>query len=354
MVNINDESTNNRDYAPEPFQVDIKKSAPIAIKFVISTLPKTVSMDQTGKLPIELPELKTKDGLYTLIPSNAVFSTLIQKFSNTSINQIGDKLFELAQKDSDYARLFEVLGGDIETGKLPFGNFKYNDWRLFGEFFKVFTKQKPDATIQYLSQGQVYSGSALVTDIVNTTVKGWIQNVRNLAKDKDSIIKWNGRAYVVKEDVSGIPIDKPEQQLSFINKLGVEFPKDVYDRLSSEDKNDFAGDVAAIKNTLVSTGEIINIKKKTLDVDGPLKSIAEKLVNVTNPSQTNTRININGNQTNSFASNNAPSLFETIFNEVGTLDELLQVRPELKDVFSASSQVLKKGGIFFEIGRAHV
>lgn len=351
LVNINDEQYSNRNYAPEPFQTDYKKTAPIGIRFVSSTIPKTKAMSQEGKSSLELPDLKDKNNLYSLVPYGQVFSTVINKLSNTSVGKIAGKLFNLAQKDSDYVRFFQRMGGDISTGTIPFENFKYSDWRVFIELVKTYTKQKPNAVIEYVQGDQVYSGSALVTSIVNATAKGWIQNIRNLAKESDSIIKFDSvdKAYKVTDDISNISVDKPQQQLEFANRLGIEFSKDVYDRLTKDQKEvDFPKAINAIKNTLQADRQILNVQTKTLDIAGPLNSLAEMYVSVTNPMQTSTRTNIEGNQTNSFTDSNTPSVFETIFNEVKTLDELLEIRPELNDVFSRGSQVLKKGGLFFD------
>ena len=351
LTNINDEQYSNRSYAAEPFTIDYKKSAPIGIKFTSFTLPKTKSTPQVGKSSLELPDLQDKNNLYSLIPSGQVFSTVINVLNNTSIDKIGGKIFNLAQNDSDYVRFFQRVGGDLNTGTLPLANFKYNDWRLFVELVKTYTKQKPNATIEYIQGEQVYSGSALVTGIVNTTVKGWIQNIRNLAREEDSIIKFDSvdKAYKITEDISAINVDKPKQQLEFAKQLGIIFPKEVYDRLSPDEKNtDFPKAINAIKNTLQKDKQIMNVQKKTLDIAGPLNSLAEMYVGVTNPAQASVRTNIDGNQTNSFTDSNTPSVFETVFNEVKTLDELLQIRPELNDVFSRGSQVLKEGGLFFD------
>ncbi len=49
-----------------------------------------------------------------------------------------------------------------------------------------------------------------------------------------------------------------------------------------------------------------------------------------------------------YIDNNTASVFENEFNEAATLDELLEKRPELKDIFSTNSQILKKGGLYFD------
>jgi hypothetical protein len=87
---------------------------------------------------------------------------------------------------------------------------------------------------------------------------------------------------------------------------------------------------------------------KRLDISGPLRTLAELYIRVNNPNQDSTYFGVEGQRISSFAENNAPSYFENDFNEARTLEELLNKRPELKDVFSRGSQILKKGGLFFD------
>ena len=352
VVSINESETNRNDYAREPFSTDWKKNAPIGIKFVSATLPETESTNQENSTSFKLPDLKVnkKYQTYSLVGYARVFSTMLDKLKNTTgIGKVVNKLVLLANQDANYVRMFKTLGGNLENKTIDFTNFKFEDWRLFIEMMQSYTKQKPNAVIQYISQGQVYSRSAMVTDIVNSTTKGWIQNMRSLAKEPDSYVTYNsGTGTYSISDLSGIPTNNPQEREAFLSKLGISFPVEAFNRLKEEQQKDFILAVGSLKTYLQDAKEIMNIKKQTLDVGGQYNTLAELLVSVTHPNQESTRINLDGKQTNSFADNNTPSVFENEFNEAKTLDELLKTRPELNDVYSRGAQLLKKGGKFFD------
>jgi hypothetical protein len=99
---------------------------------------------------------------------------------------------------------------------------------------------------------------------------------------------------------------------------------------------------------LQKADEIMSVTGDTLKVGGQINKLATLYINVTNPLHENTYRNVEDKQTNAFADSNAPSVFESEFNSAKTLDELLEARPELKDIFSKNSVVLKKGGLFFD------
>jgi hypothetical protein len=132
---------------------------------------------------------------------------------------------------------------------------------------QTYTKQKPNAVIQYISQGQVYSGSALVTGIVNKTVNSWVSNLKGLSKEDDSVIVWDSvdKSYSV-TDLSGIPITTPEDKEKFLAKLGIIFPIEAWSKLKEEQQKEFTIAVASIKEYLQKAKQIKSIQKNTLDV----------------------------------------------------------------------------------------
>ena len=350
-LDINDENYDNRLYAAEAFSTDWKKSSPFAIKFTLATLLKTVATNQSGNLRLELPKAETNQIGYKLLNFSRAFATLLDKMSNTtSVTKAVDKLINLADSNSDYVRLFNRLGGKTtKEGQsyIPFNNFDKYDWRLFINFMQVFTKQKPDAIIQYNSGNEVYSRSADVFTAAKETERRWIENMKALSKEKESIIRREDKIYKINSSsVKRIPISKPEEALSFLSEIGIYLSMDDYLRMKNRDK--FMKSVAKIHSYLGTNEEIASITGATLGIGGPLAEIADMYVKATNPNQENTHFNVEGKRTQNYAENNAASLFENVFNESSTLDELLERMPQLKDVFSENSQVLKKGGLFFD------
>ena len=350
LVNINEAETNKNDYAREPFSVDWKKTAPMGIKFASATLLDRVPTNQEDSNSFNLPKPKVnkKFQTFSLLSYTRAFSTMLDAFKNTtSIGKLVNKVVKLGNEDANYVSMFQRLGGDMNNKTINFENFKFEDWRFFIEFMQTYTKQKPNAVVQYISQGQVYSASAMITGIVKTTTRGWIQNMRSLAKEPDSYVSYSDKTYII-SDLSGIPTNTPEEKITFLSKLGVIFPVEAWKKLKEPQQIEFTNAVNNIKTYLQKSKEIMNIQKRTLDVAGPYNTLAELLVNVTHPTLENTRINLEGKQSNSFSDNNVPSVFENEFNEVETLEELLTIRPELNDLYSKGSQLLMKGGLFFD------
>jgi hypothetical protein len=354
-VNINDENHDGRMYAAEPFSTDWKKSSPFAIKFTLATLLKTVAINQKNNLRLELPKADTSTIGYKLINFSRAFATLMDKMSNTtSVSKLVEKLIDISNRDSDYVRLFRRLGGvTTKEGEsyIPFENFDRHDWRLFINFFQVFTKQKPEAIIQYRSEGDVYSRPAAFFSASKEVELSWMENLKALALDRDSIV-WLDRdstTYKVnRRPLEGIDISKPRSAIGFISEIGIKFPMESFLKLSTDEQNQFMDSVSQIYNYLGSNEDVASIKGNTLGISGPVSKLSKLYVQVTNPNRENTHFNIDGKRAQNYADNNVSSVFENVFNEVDSLEELFEAMPHLKDVFSAGSQVLKKGGLFFD------
>lgn len=403
---VNDDQT-NRDYAQEPFSTDWKKNSSGAIKFSLSTLLETFATNQEdGSLVLELPSARTDNSIggYRLLNFSRAFATVLGKLSNTtSVSKMVDKLYDLSFDDPNYVRLFSRVGGKIVksgddkkvTKHIPFNEFTNDDWKYFIQFYQTFTKQKPDALIQYKTGNEVYIAPANLFTAIKQTKQGWVENIKAIAKDSSGFIKYNkdDKTYNVKslkgevvENNNGtwtatspfgessnhktekeakdaakkfdIQIKKPKDQIAFLANIGINFEFDVYTNLKKKQKDDFSDAVKAIHTYLGTTSGIMSVTGETLGVDGRITKLAELYNKVTNPNQESTYFGVENQRIGSFSDSNAPSVFENEFNEANTLDELLASRPELHDIFSTNgktgeefrtnSQVLKKGGLFFD------
>ena len=349
-VEINEEGANRNDYAPDAFTTDWKKMSPFAIKLVLATLTETKAMNQSGKDLFDLPESKLSNvNGYKLLNFSRAFATVLDKLSNTTdVNEVVDKLINLAEYDSNYVRLFTRLGGNLSNKSIDFSNFDGNSWRLFINFYQTFTKQKPEALIQYNNNGEIYTAPADLFSVIKQTQEGWTANMKALAETSGSIIKYNKENKTFDVAEVGEVKDTIPARLEFLDKLGVTFPLDIYTKLSKESKDEFIAAVNSIKTYLGKTKEVASVTGQTLGINGPLATLAKLYVRATNPNQDTTHFNVENKRAQNASENNASSVLANDFNESKTLDELLAKRPELKDVFSANSQILKKGGLFFD------
>ncbi len=361
LVDINDENVTSVGYSQEAFTTDWKKTSPFAIKLVAATLPQVKPTNQQNNSSLKLPEReKSSVGGFKLVNFSRVFATLLDKVSNTtSIDKVIDKLVDLAGYDATYVRFFQRIGGSYsvdENGNLAkdinFSKFKTEDWRLFINFYQTFTKQKPNAVIQYVVGSEVYTAPANQFTITKQVEQDWFSQMRALAKTRNGLVIFNkdSKTYQVNTDSELWPnkLPKgPEEMIDFLKNLGITFNMDDYLKLKSNQRTEFNDSVGEIYNYLPQAKDIGTLDGKTLKINKQISKLAELQVKITNPNQENTLMGVEGNKKQVYSDNNAPSFFENSFNESETLEELKIVRPELNDVFSKNSIILKQGGFFF-------
>ncbi len=362
LVDINDENVTNVGYSQEAFTTDWKKTSPFAIKFVAATLPEVVPTNQQNSTTLTLPKraFSSVKG-YKVANFSRVFATLLDKISNTtSIGRAVNKLVDLAKYDATYVRFFQRVGGDLDTGTVPFGKFEAEDWRLFINFYQTFTKQKPNAVVQYVVGNEVYTAPANQFTITKQVEQDWFSQMRALAKTKTGLVKFNTETttYQVNTDSKLWPENLPkgpEEMINFLKDLGITFTMEDYLRLKSEpqsgeqtsQRSQFSDAVGEIYNYLPQAKDIGTLDGKTLKINKQISKLAALQVKIDNPNQENTLIGVEGNKKQVYSDNNAPSVLENVFNDSQTIEDLKKARPELNDVFSTNSIVLKEGGLFF-------
>ena len=360
LLSINAEEANKNNYAPGAFSTDWKKNSTGALKFSLASLLLTEFTNQSRNKTLKLPKPKLSSvGGYQLLNFSKTFATMLDKLSNTSnVDKMVNKLFNLSKEDGDYVRTLQLIGANLD-GSIDFSKFNSVDWKYFIQFTQTFTKQKPEALIQYQSEGETYTAPASLFSIIKVTQEEWVNNMKALALESDSLLSLNKatKKYVVNTvKLQKLPFGTAQERIDLLQSLGINFSLDAYSKLKTEkignkkssDQERFNNAVGAIRKFLGSNNEVLSLSGKVLDINGPLSTLAELYVKVTNPNQENTHLNINGERMNNYAENNTTSIFENEFNESETLEELLEKRPELKDMFSKNSQVLKLGGLFFD------
>ena len=372
VTNINAEGTTGLSYAPEPFAVNWKKNSPYPIKLLSFITPKTNPTNQQGSSSLKLPEKEFTPSVLGLKMAGygRIMGTLFNKLSNTTDPKIMvEKLIELAKYDSDFVRLYQYLGGVISkdddgvVAGMAFDSFKDADWRLFIQFYQTFSLQKPEAYIQYVTGAQVYTQPANQFTAAKEIEYGWYQGMKTLSEDPESLIVFDRVKKTYTVDLTGTyksgelkdtlkyPPTVPKgtnEQIAFLEKLGIKFELSSYNSLKSEGQAKFSEAVGKIHTYLKKTGEIGKIDGKELGINAHVSTLANLLIESTNPIQESTYPGVDGTRLQSFTQNNYHSVFENEFNSVNTLEDLIRIRPELQDVFSESSVVLMKNGLFYD------
>jgi hypothetical protein len=357
-VEINEGDVNNRNYAPEPFETDWKKNARFAIKFAIATMIKRKNQGQADLSVVELKGNELQG--YQLTPFGRTFSDLLKTLSNSNINQFAQKIIKKSGDNPTYKGLMNRLGGDASKGYFPFERFKKDDWRFYIQFFQTFAKQKPEIIIQYMDGGLVYSAEADNFSSVNIIVKDWIETMKQLAKDKSSVIKYNktNKTYKIDTASKDYPQVLPKnavEQIKYLEQLGIDFPIEIYRLLKDtpqtgqhkSDKDQFVEAVSTIYEYLKNTDEIGSLTTNVLDVNSSYMTLAKLYSKVTSIEESNVLTNVNGKMMQKYTENNYTSVFENEFNSSKDLADLVSKLPQLNDAFSKNSVVLKQGGRFF-------
>ena len=357
-IEINEGDVTNRNYAPEPFETDWKKNARFAIKFAIATLIKRKDQGQADLSTVELKG-NTLQG-YQLTPFGRTFSDLLKTLSNSSIEQFAQKIIKKSASNPTYKGLMNRLGGDATNGYFPFEKFKTDDWRFYIQFFQTFAKQKPEIIIQYMDGGLVYSAEADNFSSTNILVKDWIESMKQLAKDKSSIIKYNrvNKTYKIDTSSKDYPDSLPKnavEQIEYLEKLGIDFPIEIYRLLkdtpqpgqNASDKDQFIDAVSTIYEYLQKTEELGSLSTSVLDVNSSYMTLARLYSKVTSIEESNVLTNVKGKMMQKYTENNYTSVFENEFNSSKDLAELMSKFPQLNDTYSKNSLVLKQGGKFF-------
>lgn len=358
-VEINEGEATNRNYAAEPFETDWKKNARFAIKFAIATM---IKRNADGKADLSSANLKgnTLKG-YQLLPFGKTFSDFLKNLSNSTIQEFSQKIIKRSSDSLTYKALINRLGGDSSKGLFPFTTFSKDDWRFYIQFFQAFAKQKPEIIVQYMDGGLVYSVEADTFSSVDVLVKDWINSMKQLSKDKSSVIKYDRKTKTynintkAKDYPKAVPKTGPEQ-IEYLSLLGIEFPEDVYKALKSvrekgqtkSDKDQFAEAVSTMYTYIAENKDLGSLTTTTLNISSSFMTLAKLYTKATAVQETNILTNVKGRLMQKYSDNNYTSVFENEFNSSSTLDELIEKFSQLRDKYSTNSVILKKGGRFFD------
>jgi predicted class III extradiol MEMO1 family dioxygenase len=346
-VTINQDDVNNRNYAPDAFTVDFKKSSPFAIKLLSSSLIR-LTYDESGKaVPVPSKVLKT----FQLIPYNEVYAVLSKTLTNTiSVDDAITKLYNLAKRDASYRTLFTRLGGNLSTGKIDFNGYDSVDkYRLFTQFMDVYTKQSPELIIQNSNEFGTFVGVASFSKASQQVESEWLGNIVKLAKEKNNnIVKYENKEFKINsselDKVKGNSSD--ETKLNFLNSIGIPFTKKDLNNLkeinAKDEFNQYVnGLILDLKNGDALLKYIVKGNNFKSQVGSNLSKLAELYSKVNSVNFNSTTSNAEGKNQQIYTDSNFYSNLVYHINNSSNLKELYDKLPQLRDVFSKNSVILK-------------
>lgn len=346
-VTINQDEVNNRNYAPDAFTVDFKKSSPFAIKLLSSSLIR-LTYDESGKaVPVPSKVLKT----FQLIPYNEVYAVLSKTLTNTiSVDDAISKLYNLAKRDASYRTLFTRLGGNLSTGKIDFNGYDSVDkYRLFTQFMDVYTKQNPELIIQNSNEFGTFVGVASFSKASQQVESEWLGNIVKLAKEKNNnIVKYENKEFKINsselDKVKGNSSD--DTKLNFLNSIGISFTKKDLNNLkeinAKDEFNQYVnGLILDLKSGDALLKYIVKGNNFKSQVGSNLSKLAELYSKVNSVNFNSTTSNAEGKNQQIYTDSNFYSNLVYHINNSSNLKELYDKLPQLRDVFSKNSVVLK-------------
>lgn len=331
-----DVSSREDSYLRDSFTFDFAKEASTSVKLLIGTLTEAQFAAVKGDEISPKVESKLDAGTYMqqLVSYSSVFNNLMNKFVGTNdIYKKKEILRELSNADATYVRLFNRLGL-----KKDFNNFSKSDWKLWVRFLNVFSRQRPQAFIEYRTPEGTFVQPENINISIREITQGWIDTWKSEDNKFVSIV--NDQYTFDGSAISKYPLDKPSERIKFLNDLGIDVTYDMYKRLNKAKRTQFDSAIAGLKKGLSEKTNITQLTPKNLGQAGTLQTVASIYFEAKNEGLESTFNNINGDQTQQNVQSNVISYIVNDINNASNFDELLDTHPEYGQLFQSDSLYL--------------
>jgi len=333
---LNDENNSGRGDYQQADKIDSLKKANVAVKLLISSLPKVDR--ETGEF------ILTPLGGVSLIPTDQAYVTIQNAVVGArDVEEMITLLNELAERDKNYARLVNRLTQGKDISDLD----TEGDINLVNAFWRLFKKQNPDVKNVYiLANGDIQVGDSNFSTAARQVKKDFLAGLINKARSGGSLyVKKTGINYVGRKDsLRNVDLKKTTGQVAFLKNLGIAgFTREQVDKLKEQDRKNFDDAVKGIYQSISTGNNIISNQGKTLDIDGRITTLSELKAKIDNPEFSSTYYNINGEKTQTFIGPNAGSELFDALSKIDNLEELRDTRYSyiLTDDFARNSVLIK-------------
>lgn len=367
LLDDNKEQVVEGTYTPQNYGVDItkidaKQNASAEIKFIFDTMV-SASFDKNDKtqdkfntynpgLVMPPTELSTV-GMDKPVGDNKFFYKVMNAMVDThDLLSMEKKFRKLATSHPELIRPYEAVFGT--RSKWDGSSTTPEQWRLISQFEKAFTTQNPDYLIYNLNKetGENYIINANKETDSKQVVSTFINTL--IAKEgKGNLVQLDAYSnYTVNPEYKfqNIPSKNP---VEFLNEVGFDFPKRVYDKLSSVKQKAVQDQAERLKSQLGSTrikgGKFITEKNLTGGQNGTdaINELADLYVEGDGASRASAHMSVDGESVSNYI---LPNNFSRLFNKLGSLINLSDLKikfPKYNDVFSRNSLLLSNQGYIF-------
>jgi hypothetical protein len=350
-ITLRDEDK-TREIGQDATKIDAFRKANSAIKLLLATLPRTRKVNGVDE------PIVTSVGGNELLPLSQTFVTVLNKlYASRDVNEMMENLRQLALEDGNYARLYKrIAKKDATEGKFEFKKLTTpHSIQLLSSFYSTFKKQNPEVkNVFILENGDVVVGDANLSQASSQIANDFENGIIMSAREGKGYFEYSAdrKAYVAKDKINTLKFnssniaDNDNAMLNFLNDIGVEFGKDDFKKLESDDKIKFRDAVKGIRDSLVQNKELMTLSKKTISVQGRLTELAILKVKSSNPEIDITYFNISNERTQSYIGVNPLSDLQDFIGKTKNLGDNSVKESHYKylvmDPFAKGSVILNK------------
>lgn len=360
------DNTNSRDYGADVMMLDAKDSSPQEIKLLFGTIADERFFGNDEPLNVENPGLEN--------PTSILSSTAMESFgngdlyfyktmaalANTPVSQIRGKFLELAKKHPPLVKVFKTIYGEPNDK----GNGQSVDQKRLQILFEnAFSKQTPIPLIQVVDRdgvnriidanadrdarqiaNQFYSNMVALSA---TSEKVVIDSDGNYTFNQNVLRNPKHKDYVPTISDAGSETDRTNRALQFLNAIGFNFEKEVFDKLSDAKKKQVVSEAARLRNELAVKTKGSYISRAGMDTDA-IDKLAELYVEADGAFRSSQYFNINNKPAPRYVAHNYFSTTLSMINGSQNREQLFAKKPYYKnDPFAQHSLLLKEDGLWF-------
>lgn len=346
------EEDKTREISQDATKIDAFRKANSAIKILLATLPRTRKVNGVDE------PIVTSVGGNELLPLSQTFVTVLNKlYASRDVNEMMENLRQLALQDGNYARLYKrIAKKDATEGKFEFKKLTTpHSIQLLSSFFSTFKKQNPEVkNVFILENGDVVVGDANLSQASSQIANDFENGIILSARQGGGYFEYSAerKAYVAKDKINSLKFnssniaDNDNAMLRFLNDIGVEFTREDFKKLDSNDTIKFREIVKGIRDSLVKNKELMTLSKKTISIQGRLTELALLKVKVSNPEIDITYFNISNERTQSYIGVNPLSDLQDFIAKTKNLGDNSVKESHYKylvmDPFAKGSVILNK------------
>jgi len=327
-------------------KIDNFRKANSAIKLLLSTIP----IVRNGNL------VYTSINGAKLLPTSEVYMAIINRtYSATNPDEMLESLRQLAIDDENYRTLYSrITGQSFDDGDVNYDNLdKDHQLRLVNALWRLFNKQNPTVKNLYiLDNGDVQVGDSNFTTAARQLADEFKNGIVSSIKDDTKYFEYSGlrKGYapkinnVGKAVIGDFPTETIEEQVKFLNKLGIPFKIADVNQLDGTDKARFTQATLGIKKSFVDLEVVSTLTGRTLSINGRLLELATIQAKIDNPEFDSVFYNVNGDATQTFIGVNALSILHSALSKIKNINDLANTPFAylLTDTFAQNSVMLNK------------